>query len=291
VTEPAPPTITAVVCTRDRPEHLASCLPSLAAAVAAAPGSALVVVEQGRTGSAGELVARLAVPATVVEDAGRGVSRARNLGWRAATSALVAFTDDDCVVPVTWLADHQRALAVDASLVAACGAVVGLPRHGGRPSERFDPIVAPQRHRRGALPWDIGHGSNLAARVVALEAVGGFDERLGPGGGGVEAGEDADLLVRLLEVGDVLSGIGDAVAHDEWRDGSEVAASLRAYERGAGAWIGAQARRHPRDAARSVRRRLRLQQQSSQGDRRLHAALLGSFAVGLLRGARLRRDR
>ena len=41
-----------------------------------------------------------------------GLSRARNTGIRETTGSIIAFTDDDCIVPDHWIADIVRALRV-----------------------------------------------------------------------------------------------------------------------------------------------------------------------------------
>jgi GT2 family glycosyltransferase len=171
--------------------------------------------------------------------------------------------------------DHLAALR-DPSVVASCGQVTGLSRS----TVSGDPTGHPLLHRAGAMPWHVGHGSNLAARRDALRECGGWDERLGPGTA-LPAGEDADLLARLLEQGGAIrSGVGAPVVHLAWRSDEDNAANLSAYERGAGYWIG-KAMRERRPAAHYVRGRLRLHRQGRR------PGVRSAFAAGLLRGLRL----
>ena len=279
---------TAVVCTRDRSQLLEQVIAALGDAVGALAGAELVIVQQG-VGDAEAVCRRAGVPARVVRDPGVGASRARNLGWRAALGAVVAFTDDDCVVPVRWLADHVAALA-EPGVVVSCGQVAGLPRHGGGSTEAWDQTAVPARRRFGARPWDIGHSANLAVRRRALDAVGGFDERLGPGAR-VPAGEDADVLVRLLQIGDARTGVGEPVRHLGWRADDDDARALIDYEVGAGAWLGKLAVSHPRVALSLLRARARMLQTSSPWSDRTtamthRAALARGVARGLVLGFR-----
>jgi hypothetical protein len=127
----------------------------------------------------------------------------------------------------------------------------------------------------------------MVARRRALLEVGGFDERIGPGSGGIEAGEDADLIARLLRRGCVLaSGTGTPVRHADWRTDTESAEVLEAYERGAGVWIGASLRARDRMAVHLLRARLAMVRRRGRevGAARL-AAQLGR---GLVAGLRLR---
>src|SRR4051812_31773577 len=104
------PRMSVVVATSGRAELLRQTLPALAASVAAVSGAELLIVEQRGRATVG-LCADLGVAAEVVSDPGQGASRARNLGTAEAEGEVVLFTDDDCVVPERWVADHQRAHA------------------------------------------------------------------------------------------------------------------------------------------------------------------------------------
>ena len=279
---PRLPSASVVVCTRERPDMLKLCLTSINAAVETAPATKVIVIEQG-TPSAQPVAAEIGLPVAIVSDQGRGASRARNLGLQAAQSDVVLFTDDDCEVPPGWIADHQAALA-DPSVVASLGRVSGLSRD----DDTQDPAALPARHRLGSPPWLIGHASNLAARTDALRSIGGFDERIGPGSGGSPAGEDADVIVRLLRKGVVVSGTGEAVRHAEWRSASENKANLVAYEEGAGVWIGKALREDFRRTWPMLRERLDMVRARAKGDSRNGRALYRAYFKGLVNGLRLR---
>lgn len=284
----SPPTATVVVCTRDRPDLLRRSLASITAAAAAAPGTDLVVVEQGEPW-AGKILAALGVAATLVSDRGVGASRARNIGLQHARGDVVLFTDDDCEVPADWVRRHLEALT-DPDVIGSFGAVTGI-----RYEERHDPVALPARHRRGRPPWVIGHSSNMAVRRATLLAVGGFDERMGPGAMRSVAGEDSDVIVRLLRTGSVLvSGTGNPVRHIDWRSSTARRANLISYEHGAGAWIGKALREDPRGSFRFVRSRLGLLRRYAEhvkatgGDVVPVSALAGAFLRGLGSGIRMK---
>jgi GT2 family glycosyltransferase len=99
----------------------------------------------------------------------------------------------------------------------------------------------------------IGHSANLAVRRSALEAVGGFDERLGAGAD-LRAAEDNDLWDRLFAAG--LTGrYAPAAAgwHEQWRTRRELIPLNWAYGYGSGARA-AKLLRRDRTRARAVAR-------------------------------------
>ena len=106
-----------VVCTHRRSAYL----PGLLEAVARldpAPDEFIVVDNDPGTADSRSVVE--AAGATYVREDRRGLDHARTAGLRAAGCDLVAFTDDDCVPAVTWLADLGE-LFSSASVAAVTG--------------------------------------------------------------------------------------------------------------------------------------------------------------------------
>lgn len=275
----ATPSVSVVVSTRERPDLLKKTLATIAEAAALVPGTEMIVVEQGER-SAEAICKDLGLEATVISDDGFGVSRSRNKGMRAARNDVILFTDDDCEVPPGWVRAHADALS-DSDAVASCGPVQGV-----RYDERYDPVALPARHDTSSPPWVVGHASNIAVRRATLAAAGGFDERIGPGSGGPAAGEDADLIVRLLRNGPIITGVGEPIRHVDEGWSQDMRSKLIGYELGAGAWIGKAFREDPRAALTFLRARWRLQKgtlahAAANGDRSLSR---GAFAGALVRG-------
>jgi len=225
--------LSVVVPTRDRPELLDGCLASLAQALG--PGDELIVVDSasrqhqataGVTGTHGAHLLRCDRP---------GASRARNVGWRSATSALVAFVDDDVRVDKAW-ADAIVAAFADPGVSFVTGRVELPP---GAVAER--PVAIVDDPRPATLDLDrvglLGHGANLAVRRDAISAIGGYDEVLGAGGT-LRAAEDIDLLDRLLALGLVGRYDPSALAwHEQWRSRRQLLALDWSYGVGGGARV------------------------------------------------------
>jgi GT2 family glycosyltransferase len=233
--------VSVVVCTMDRPDALARCLRGLRECTP--PPAQVVVVDQG---------ARPAAPEEVeyVRMTERGVSRGRNRGARAAGHELLAFTDDDCVPAPDWVGALLRGF--EEGVDGVTGRVLPLPGEGVAVSSRTS------TERRtfsgpGQTPWDIGTGGNLALRRSAFEAVGGFDEALGPGTP-ARAAEDVDLLYRLADAGFTILYEPAAVMYHELKSRRARIGGRYGYGYGLGAFLA----RHAASGdahARTLRRR------------------------------------
>jgi len=235
--------LTVVVVTRDRAEVLARfALPSLAAL--AGEGVDALVVDQ----SADEATRRLVEAARDVRYARSdpGLSRGRNRALELVPSELIAFVDDDVSFGPGWAAGLAAGFGGD-----RVGAVCG---RGRTSAGRLYPGSEAGVYTWPTNPFGLGSGFNLALRVAAAREVGGFDEELGAGGR-FRAGEDTDMLYRLLRSGWVVVCTDDAdVVHHEWRSRTDEVALHFGYGVGAGAQTAAHLRAGDREAGRVARR-------------------------------------
>ena len=126
-----------------------------------------------------------------------GVSRARNLGLGEAVADIVGFPDDDCWYAPDFLYRIRELLAQHAEWDGVAGRVVDA---AGNPSAgRSDP-------RAGLLGiynlWRRVATAGLFVRKRLADAVGGFDETLGPGAATPwQAAEDLDYVAHALRAG------------------------------------------------------------------------------------------
>lgn len=129
-----------------------------------------------------------------------GPAAARNTGWRAASTELIAFLDADCVAGPGWLGPLVAHFG-DPAVGAAAPRVIAFAPPGTpdllaryerirSPLDR-GPLQAPVRPR-GRVPF-VPSAALVVARD-ALAALGGFDEAM-------KVGEDVDLVWRLLDAG------------------------------------------------------------------------------------------
>lgn len=183
------PRVSVVVPTFRRPALLARCLEALVAQRLPADAFEILVVDDGCDAETRRTVLRVGATAPVrvlYLEAGPagGPAAARNIGWRAASADIIAFTDDDCIPSRSWL---QAGLdAIQAGVDGACGQViVPIPEH-------------PTDYERDTAGLERAEfvTANCFYRRRALEAVGGFDPRFR-----LAWREDSDIFFGLLERG------------------------------------------------------------------------------------------
>jgi glycosyltransferase involved in cell wall biosynthesis len=244
--------LSVVVPTKDRTAKLETCLEALRADIGS--GDEIVVVDSGSADAAAVATVAGRYDARLVRSDRAGASLARNLGWRAASYDLVAFVDDDVRVHPGW-ADAMVAGFDDGGVEFVTGAVVVPTDQVG--AER--PVAITSRTARTALDrsveGDLGATANLGVRRRGLAAVGGFDERIGPGTWAASA-EDLDLFDRLFRA-DYL-GMFEPLAraeHDQWRSRCQLLVLDWRYGKGMGvrlvklrAWDRPRARRLAKEA-------------------------------------------
>jgi cellulose synthase/poly-beta-1,6-N-acetylglucosamine synthase-like glycosyltransferase len=178
--------ISAVICTRDRPQLLRNAIQSLVDQTLNETLYEIRVIDNGsgeaprHAAIAGfETVRNLRVVVEPVE----GLSRARNTGWQSAAGEYVAYLDDDATAEPQWLEVLLQRL--EGGQVDGIGGPVQLiwerdpadwlPRKYWRSLGYIDlgPSAKPLR-----FP-DYPYGCNMGFRKAALEAVGGFPASLG----------------------------------------------------------------------------------------------------------------
>ena len=237
------PTVSVVVCTRDRAEDLNRCLVSLSRCTPAP--AEIIVVDNAPTNGTTEAVVRLHPGVRYVREPRAGLSHARNTGVRTAAGSIIAFTDDDVEVSTDWIV---RIAAPFADPEGACVTGIVLPADlSGEAACLFEFTVgafgkefAPKRYERTFLDrewwrapdvWRVGAGASMAIRRQAFAEVGLFDPRLGAGASGCS--EDSEFWFRLLQAGRVcIYDPAAVVFHHHRSDLTGLSRQLRAYTRG-----------------------------------------------------------
>lgn len=222
------PTMSAVICTRNRGERILASVESILANDH--PAFELIVVDQSTDEVTGTALRRFHYDRRLryITTPTKGLGLARNIGLQLARAPLVAFTDDDCRVPSNWpriIEDELR--REPQAAVLFCNVFEG-PHDTGAGF-----IPGYQLRQRAVVKtfWQKcrarGIGAGMAVRREPVLAIGGFDEALGAGGRFPSA-EDADIAVRAIAHGwYVLETPATFVIHDgfrTWREARELAA-------------------------------------------------------------------
>ncbi|MDQ4051211.1 MAG: glycosyltransferase [Actinomycetota bacterium] len=257
------PGITVVVCTRNRPAQLRRCLDSLAGLDYR--NIQVLVVDNAPADDVTEKLCRARPPGSTPVDYLReqvpGLSRARNRALREVDHDLVAFVDDDEVADRHWLSALVEEFTADPAVGAVTGLVlpadlsampqVRFEQWGGHSKGRgFVRTVLDPEYQSSVQPAvyprpTFGAGANMAFRVDALTAIGGFDPRLGAGTP-TRGGEDTLALTEVMLTGHTLVYTSRAITwHFHRTDEASLADQLRGYSLGLGAYYAALLARDP----------------------------------------------
>lgn len=186
------PRVSVVVASYNAAHTLRDCLNSLLHLDY--PDYEIIVVDDGSTDDTTRITADFPQIRTLRHPVNMGLSCARNLGIRAATGDLIAFTDADCRADPEWLRFlvigilELRAAGIggpnllppdDSPVAAAVMASPGGPSH----------VMLDDRYAEH-LP-----GCNMAFWRWALEGIGNFDPVFH------RAGDDVDVCWRILRQG------------------------------------------------------------------------------------------
>jgi cellulose synthase/poly-beta-1,6-N-acetylglucosamine synthase-like glycosyltransferase len=207
----ANPSCTVIICTRNRPELLDRCLAAVARLTY--PAYEVLVVDNAPSDDhARTLAARCG--ARYLRERVIGLSRARNHGARASTSAIVAYLDDDSIPEPSWL-DCLAVEFRDPDVMAVTGRIVAIDDpvesewvRAWRQSLDCGDVRRAVDRREPA--WfelanfgGLGDGGNMVFRRLAFEIWPGFHERLGRGvlvAGGEEHHAFFSLIARGYRV-------------------------------------------------------------------------------------------
>lgn len=243
------PAATIAICTRDRPDDLASCLVALGQLPD--DGQEILVVDSCTAGDATRTVverhAGLPRLRYVREDR-PGLDVARNRALREASHEIVAFTDDDARPDRGWLRALTRGFDDPRTLcVTGLTLPLELETEAQEIFERtngfgrgFHRIVYDGTRENPFLFGRIGAGVNMALRRSVLTRVGPFDEAL-DAGTPTRSGGDHDMFARILMAGHAIVYEPAALSRHRHRSDWE---SLRRTVHGYGVGVYAVLTRH-----------------------------------------------
>jgi glycosyltransferase involved in cell wall biosynthesis len=230
--------IAALVCTRDRGEIVMSAVTSILENDH--DDFEVIVVDQSTDDRAEVALAPLSRDSRFryIRSSTVGLSNARNIGISHASSSVVAMTDDDCVVPRSWLSriddvfqGEPRVAMLLGSVFPAKhdkskGFVVGYTgpstviAHGIRDKHRIE-----------------GMAACMAIRTEVWGALSGFDPMLGAGAS-LQSADETDMIIRSLLAGYFVCETPDiAVIHNGFRPWSDSDSIVHGYLFGIGATV------------------------------------------------------
>jgi GT2 family glycosyltransferase len=191
--EKAPPRVSAVVVSHNRSALLRRCLESLEASEGRDRLQTIVIDNGSSDGSAqwdGEFpkVQFVRLPKNF------GLTKAMNIGWRAADAPYVLFLHDDSAVEPATIGRLADVLDANQDAAAVCPLLVDAEDHPAPqlgqlpPDGNWRPALPPGNE---PYPVEYPRGAALMMRVFLIKAIRQIDEHYGQFGG------DADLAAQI----------------------------------------------------------------------------------------------
>ena len=215
---------TVVICTHERVGIVNRTIAAALSEAAACGADVLAIDNASRDGTPAllaDLARRHAPVLRVAHEPVLGLSAARNRGLAEARGAVAAFLDDDAVPRPGWLAALLEPFG--APEIACVGGRI-VPCFSSPPPlwltpplypalSAFDAGDEPRRLRYGNE--DYPFGANIAFRVAAARALGGFSTRVGLRGRQQLLHEETDMCYRVEQAGGEIH-YAPAACVDHW---------------------------------------------------------------------------
>jgi GT2 family glycosyltransferase len=203
-------TLSVIIATHDRAASLARLLRTLAPQLR--EDIELVVADNGMAQPA--QLPRDAPPLRHLHDPRRGKCRIQNRAIADSRGEVLIFLDDDVKVGESYLAAVEKFFQAHLEFAAMAGRIVAAEDPAAKVGARsvyLDLPICDYGDQVGEVRGVLG--ANMAFRRSALEAVGPFDERLGPGAGGHE--EETEMSQRLRRAGMRIGYAPEATVYHE----------------------------------------------------------------------------
>jgi glycosyltransferase involved in cell wall biosynthesis len=200
-----PPVVSVVVPTRGRAAYLEVTLDSLLAQRTEAAYE-IVVVDDGAPDATAAVVGARPGVRYAAHGEGRGLNAARNTGLRESRAPVIAFVDDDVLVPPGWVDALVEGSQRHTTAEAFAGPI--RARFEGRTPRgcgREDPPITTLDLGTEDCEAPSGWGANFAVRRAAVERVGPFDERIVR-----PHGDEEEWFERLTAAGGRVVYLADA---------------------------------------------------------------------------------
>ena len=197
-TPESPVTSSIVICTRNRGKLITATIETVLANKFS--DFELLVIDQSTDQITEEAVNQFSADTRLryihTDTQGTGISR--YMGLVEAKGKYVLYTDDDCTVSPDWIEvitnifeNHPKTAVIYSNVAAGeYDQQLGvIPNHIYKKDHTIDSLA---KYYKG-----IGMGAGMSVRREPILAIGGFDQKLGPGSK-FRSGEDHDVAVRAL---------------------------------------------------------------------------------------------
>ena len=190
-----------VIPAHNEEKYLAACLDSVFSALQTGDHGIEVIVVNNASTDATRSVAERYPSVRIVDEPRKGLSSARQAGFKASSGDLVANVDADTRLPTGWIEFVLRDFNKNPKLVGLSGPhilydVPRLVRYWTQIFYYFG-FLTYLINRHVLNISSILQGGNFIVRRSALEKIGGFNPEF------TFYGEDADLVKRLHKIGEV----------------------------------------------------------------------------------------
>lgn len=182
-------------------KYIGNCLASIRTRLREAMVNAEIIVVNNGSTDRTKAIASSFQGVTIVDEPEKGLSRARQAGYNAASGDLIANIDADNVLPCGWIEKVLREFEEDRKMVALSGPLV------------YYDLTAAQRiftkafYCIGYVCYVVNHyvlrsggmlqGGNFVLRRSALEKVGGYNTDI------EFYGEDTDIARKMQKAGKI----------------------------------------------------------------------------------------
>lgn len=193
--------LSVIICTRNRADELAGCLPAAARQAKSFADAEIIVVDNGSTDNTKQLVEEISAqtefPVRYVFEPIAGLCQARNRGRREARGKIISYIDDDVVLKDDWIKQiREHFLAAKSDCLAG---KVTTELEGELPFSPDDAMAwffcattlgdEPKFIRFPDHPI----GCNMSFKTEVFDTVGGFDTNL------KLYGDETDFFRRVAE--------------------------------------------------------------------------------------------
>jgi glycosyltransferase involved in cell wall biosynthesis len=216
-------TITICICTKNRPSQLKRCIRSILKSTILP--DEIIIINEGETIDENFILGRFVSKIKIINYPASNLSKGRNHAISIATSDIVCFTDDDCIIDSQWIQKCLETFKYYHSCMGVFGAI--KPYQPNKHNHEIcsctfklckqKVISKPCYHAA-----KIGFGNNMAFRKEIFNKIGNFKTWLGVGSIG-DSAEDAEFALRILIKKNIIIHNPDMVVfHNKWLSDKQI---------------------------------------------------------------------